>query len=159
MIEATLCFIVDETKRAILLGRKKRGFGQGKLNGLGGKIQPGEGLRDAMVREVFEESGVRLRPDALQDAGTITFWFPFESAFNHHVHVFVVTEWDGEPTESAEMAPAWFALDAIPYGRMWADDAHWMPIVLAGNRIEATFTFAEDNESLTSWEIREVIDR
>ncbi len=38
----TLCLPIDEQKRQVLLGLKKRGFGQGKLVGLGGKVEPGE---------------------------------------------------------------------------------------------------------------------
>lgn len=35
---------------------KKRGFGEGWWNGYGGKVQDGESMTDAMVRELQEES-------------------------------------------------------------------------------------------------------
>ena len=41
------------------------------------------------------------------------------------VHVFYATAWSGEPTESDEMAPAWFDVAALPFDRMWADDRVW----------------------------------
>lgn len=155
MKNATLCFILqDGPPRRILLGVKKRGFGTGKVNGFGGKIRPGESLEEATVREVEEETTLVLSAEALRPAGTVTFLFPYESAFDHHVHVFTTSEYSGEARETGEMAPAWFPIDRIPYDRMWADDPHWLPLVLAGKRIDATFTFAEDNESLTSWTIR-----
>ena len=157
MIEATLCFIVDGTPPdRILLGRKKRGFGQGKLNGLGGKVRPDETPIRTIVREVREEAGVIVSPDGLRSAGTITFHFPFERSFDHHVHLFVASDWEGDPRESAEMAPAWYAIDAIPYDRMWADDRHWLPHVLAGRRICAQFAFAVDNETVADWTIEEL---
>ena len=53
---ANLCFILQDGK--ILLMRKKRGFGAGKINAPGGKIDPGETPLDAAVRETFEELGV-----------------------------------------------------------------------------------------------------
>ena len=156
MIEATLCFILEgRPPRRILLGRKKRGFGKGKLNGLGGKVRPGETPIRTIVREVAEESGVIVSPDTLRSAGSVTFTFPFEPSFDQHVHIFVASSWEGEVQESEEMAPAWFPIGGIPYDRMWDDDRYWLPLVLAGERIRARFTYAEDNETVASWALEE----
>jgi len=157
MIEATLCFIVAGSPPArLLLGRKKRGFGRGKLNGLGGKVRPDETPVRTIVREVYEEASVVVSPDTLRSAGSITFRFPFERSFDQHVHIFVTPHWDGIAKESAEMAPAWFPIDGIPYDRMWDDDRYWLPHVLAGKRIRAEFSFAEDNETVADWTIEEL---
>ena len=53
---ATLLFVVHADR--ILLIEKKRGLGAGKINGPGGRIEPGESPRQAAVREVQEEVGV-----------------------------------------------------------------------------------------------------
>jgi len=154
MIEATLCFILDGTPpQRVLLGRKKRGFGVGKLNGLGGKVHAGETPIRTIVREVQEEAGLVITPETLRAVGTITFSFPFDRSADHYVHLFITSHWEGEPRESAEMAPAWHPLDAIPFDRMWDDDRYWLPRVLAGERIRARFTFAEDNETVAEWSI------
>jgi len=156
MIEATLCFILDGSPLdRILLGRKKRGFGEGKLNGFGGKVLEGETPLRTIRREVEEECGLKISADSLRPMGTIDFFFPFERSFDHHVHVFVATAWDGELRESEEMAPVWYAIRDIPIEEMWADDAYWLPLVLAGRRIEAEFTFGEDNETVVDFSIRE----
>ena len=155
MKHATLCFILDGDPPArILLGRKKRGFGLNKLNGFGGKIQPGETVPEAAVREIEEESGLQVPIESLRAAGTVTFHFPYQREFDHHVHVFLTTAWSGVLRESAEMAPEWHSLAEIPYSRMWQDDAHWLPHVLAGRSIDAEFTFARDNETVDSWTLR-----
>lgn len=156
MTEATLCLIVDRGRQRLLLGEKKRGFGHGKLNGFGGKPEPGESLLGAAVREVEEESGLRLRSDRVREVAEITFLFPFHPAFDHHVHVFLANEWSGEPIETSEMIPVWYSLNNVPYERMWADDRHWIPHILAGEQVEARFTFAQDNETLTSWNVRSI---
>jgi len=157
MIEATLCFIFDgRPPRRILLGRKKRGFGCGKYNGLGGKVRPGETPIRTIVREVAEEAGVTVSLDTLRSVGSVTFVFPFEPTFDHHVHLFVTTDWGGEIRESAEVEPIWFPIDGIPFDRMWDDDRHWLPVVLAGKRIRAEFSFAEDNETVASWSLEEI---
>jgi len=157
MIEATLCFLLDgEPATRVLLGRKKRGFGETKLNGLGGKVLAGETPIRTIVREVREEAGVLVSPDTLRSAGTITFTFPFEPTFDHHVHLFVAAGWEGKVQESAEMEPAWYPIDRIPYHRMWDDDRYWLPLVLSGKRVRGRFTFAADNETVASQEIEEL---
>ena len=55
-METTLNIIVDGDK--ILLARKKRGFGAGKINSPGGKLEVGETKEQAMVRETQEEVGI-----------------------------------------------------------------------------------------------------
>ena len=160
MKEATLCFIVEgEPVKRVLLGMKKRGFGAGKYNGFGGKVNEGESIRDAAVREVKEETSIRIDPDSLRPGGTVTFFFPARPEFDHHVHIFVAPRWGGEPRESEEMAPSWFDVDRIPHEKMWGDDAHWLPLVLSGRRIRARFTFAADNETPIEWEIADADER
>lgn len=43
------------------------------------------------------------------------------------IHVFIATEWTGEPVESDEMKPQWFGIDELPLGRMWEETTGWMP--------------------------------
>ncbi|MBU1050690.1 8-oxo-dGTP diphosphatase [Candidatus Bipolaricaulota bacterium] len=155
MVHATLCFIVrDGAPPHVLLGKKKRGFGMGKLNGIGGKLEPGELPDDGVIREVEEEVGITIHKSGLHPAGRITFRFPFMKTFDHFVHVYCATEWEGEPIETEEMLPSWFSVNEIPFERMWQDDAYWLPIVLGGKHIVAEFTFGEDNETVTDWVIR-----
>ena len=78
----------------------------------------------------------------------LTFLFPAKPDWSQVVHAFLATKWDGNPAESAEMIPAWFAIDDIPFQQMWQDVYHWLPRVLAGERIRASFTFKEDNETV-----------
>jgi 8-oxo-dGTP pyrophosphatase MutT (NUDIX family) len=154
VIRATICFLIDAESRRVLLGLKKRGFGQGKYNGFGGKIADGEDARDAAVREVREECGLEVAPADLVAAGHLTFIFPFCPESNHDVEVFRVATWRGEPRESDEMRPEWFPIGAIPYGRMWEDDGHWLPLVLGGAAVEAEFAFAADNETVSRFSLR-----
>lgn len=44
----TLAFV--EKGDQVLLGMKKRGFGHGRWNGFGGKVEAGENVRDAAAR-------------------------------------------------------------------------------------------------------------
>jgi 8-oxo-dGTP diphosphatase len=67
--------------------------------------------------------------------------------------------WEGIPKESREMVPTWFAVDKIPFERMWQDGAHWLPHILAGERIQARFTFRADNETIAAMEIKPLPQR
>lgn len=122
----------------VLLAMKKRGFGEGRWNGVGGKVEADETVEAAMIREAEEEIGVT--PTVYEKVADIRFdeYFKGEPTLMH-VHVYIATEWKGEPAETEEMAPTWFAISAIPYETMWPDDPYWLPQVLVGKKISADF--------------------
>ncbi len=142
----TLVFLRRENQ--ILLAMKKRGFGSDRYNGVGGKIEAGETVEQAMIRECQEEIGVTptnfwkvAEHDFIQDEG--------DDPWRMYVHVFLCDEWQGEPAETEEMAPEWFDIDEIPYKAMWQDDEFWLPQVLAGKKLYGQFTFDADDQMLT----------
>lgn len=154
MRNATLCFLTrGNPPSEILLGFKKVGFGAGKYNGFGGKIEPGETITHAAIREVEEEIGIELSAKNLRQMARLTFIFPSDPNLDHDVYVFLAAEWEGCPVESAEMNPHWFAVENIPFEQMWQDDILWLLRVLAGERIRGHFTFGEDNETVVAWKI------
>jgi 8-oxo-dGTP diphosphatase len=134
----------------VLLGRKKKGLGLGNIVGLGGKLEPGESAVEAAVREVEEESGLSVTEDALTPMGVLTYLFPHKPAWSQRSNVFVTDRWSGTPRESDELNPEWFTIARLPIDEMWDDARHWLPGVLAGIRVEATFTFGKDLASVVS---------
>ncbi len=146
MQQATLLFLVKDGD--VLLGMKRKGFGRGKWNGFGGKLKYGEYPEEAAVREMWEECMIRVRE--MVKHAELTFLFPLKPEWNQTVHVFVSKKWDGTPTETEEMKPGWFDVKELPFDKMWKDDPHWLPNVLAGERLRATFIFGGDNESIES---------
>jgi 8-oxo-dGTP diphosphatase len=146
MTRTCLCLIrrQKEGGAEVLLGLKKTGFGAGKWVGLGGHIEEGEKPEAAAVREVFEESGLVVPADSLQHMASIEFLFPYRQSWDQTAEVYVTWAFEGEPAESDEVSPQWFAEDELPFGLMWDDAKHWLPAVLAGQRVDVTITFAED---------------
>ena len=151
MKNATLCIVTHENK--ILLGMKKRGFGEGKWNGFGGKVQEEENVEDAAKRELLEEAAITAQK--LDKIGEITFLFPHKEEWNQIVHLFYVPNFEGTPKETEEMKPQWFDIDKIPFEKMWDDDKYWLPKVLSGKKIHATFIFDKDNETIVEMKINE----
>jgi 8-oxo-dGTP pyrophosphatase MutT (NUDIX family) len=146
MDDATLIFPLQGGR--VLLGLKKRGFGNGRWGGFGGKVEAGETVVASAVRELYEEASLQVAESNLRYVGRLTFLFPFKPAWDQVVYVFLVEQWAGDAAESEEMRPAWFAPAEIPYQQMWQDGRYWLPIVLDGRCIQATFTFRADNESV-----------
>ena len=136
---STLVLLVQEGR--LLLGMKKRGFGVGKWNGFGGKVESGETVREGALREMREECGVDIPSSALTEAGVLAFDFPDGSCGPLLVHVFKASGYTGKIEESEEMAPRWFETNSIPFDQMWQDDEHWFPLFLRDTRFTATFQF------------------
>jgi 8-oxo-dGTP diphosphatase len=137
-------------EREVLLGYKKTGLGTGKIVGLGGHVEPGESPAEAAAREAKEESGIQVTFDSLLAMAHLTFLFPAHPAWDMDVEIFTTADWAGQAAETEEIRPQWFPVAALPYDRMWQDASHWLPRVLAGERLTATFTYAEDNESVAT---------
>jgi 8-oxo-dGTP diphosphatase len=135
---ATLLFVVENG--TILLIEKKRGLGAGKVNGPGGRIEAGERAIDAAARELREELCVGAT--GIVEHGELSFHFV--DGYKLHCHVFRADTCNGEPMETDEATPLWTPLEAIPFHRMWADDALWLPMLIAGNAFRGRFIFDGD---------------
>jgi len=154
MKSTTLCFLLKDNE--ILLALKKRGFGINKWNGVGGKIEVGESIEEAAVRELKEEIGVDASLMNLNKAGSIKFYFANRADWNNHMHIFLIRDWQGQPEETEEMKPQWHSLGELPFESMWIDDSHWLPLVLSGKKIEAEFYFDSDGQAIERFEIKEI---
>ncbi|HWP65754.1 MAG TPA: 8-oxo-dGTP diphosphatase [Candidatus Limnocylindria bacterium] len=135
---ATLTFVVAGSR--MLLIRKKRGLGAGKINAPGGRLDPGESWQTAAVREMEEE----LRVTPLDPVQVGENRFQFLDGYSIHVAIFRATVILGEPTETDEATPYWFDLAALPYGEMWEDDRLWVPHVIANRPFSGRFVFDGD---------------
>lgn len=139
-IRRTLLFLRKDDD--ILLAMKKRGFGAGKWNGVGGKIEQGESVEEALVRECIEEIGVT--PKSWQKVGELDFVQDSTTdPWHMYVHVYTSRQWEGIPHETEEMKPEWYSIANIPYGAMWDDDQYWLPLVLEGKYVTGSFVFDE----------------
>ncbi len=135
---ATLVFVIRDGK--ILLIRKKRGLGRGKINGPGGKLDSGENALQCAVRECHEELGITVRN--LECMGEHKF--QFVDGYSIHCWVFRTSDFSGEATETPEAVPLWTDIEEIPYEEMWEDDRIWLPMVIQGQPFSARWVFDDD---------------
>lgn len=136
---ATLTFVIKNQQ--ILLIRKKRGLGAGKINGPGGRLEGGESILACAIRETQEE--LLITPVDPQKYGELLF--QFVDGYSIHVHVFRAFDYQGTPQETEEAAPIWAALNDVPYDDMWEDDEIWLPHLIAGRSFHGRFIFDSDN--------------
>ena len=142
---ATLLFVLRDDR--VLLIRKKRGLGAGKINGPGGRLEPGETAVACAIREVEEELGVT--PTDPRPCGELSF--QFVDGYSIHVVVFRSDDCEGEACETEEAIPIWTGVDAMPYDEMWADDRIWFPLVVRETRFSGRFIF--DGDELVDHEL------
>lgn len=145
-IHATLMFVVNNGR--ILLIEKKRGLGAGKINGPGGKIDPGETPLQCVIRETQEE--LLITPLNPRKIGEL--WFSMSDSPHILCHVFRADDHLGTPTETDEAVPLWTSIESIPYTRMWEDDRHWLPLLLKETHFHGRFIF--EGESMQWMEMK-----
>ena len=136
--KATLIFVLDQGQ--VLLIRKKRGLGAGKINGPGGKSERDETAQACAHRELTEELCILVNDS--DNRGRLRF--QFIDGYSLDVTVFVAHQFTGTPTETDEAIPLWFRLDEIPFDQMWEDDKIWLPKVLQGEDVNGRFIFDGD---------------
>lgn len=154
MKRVTLCLLMKEGK--ILLAMKKRGFGMGRWNGVGGKVNEDENIETAAAREVREEIGIKVKPENLVPSGKLKFYFRNKPEWDQEMHIFLAKDWVGESRESEEMKPQWFDIDKMPYESMWPDDKYWLPLFVKGKNVAGEFHFSDDGNNFENYKINEI---
>lgn len=163
MSKKVLTLLIIQKDGKVLLGMKKHGFGMGKWNGFGGKVEEGESIEAAAKREVSEEAGISV--EHIQQLGVVEFSWQGDTVISVEsfgaesksleVHIFKATDFSGEPKETQEMKPQWFGINEIPYENMWADDKFWFPLVLENKKFNGKFIF-DDHNNVVDHQLQEI---
>ena len=148
ILPTTLLLVIKNNQ--ILLACKKRGFGIGKYNGVGGKLEPGESVEQGMIRETFEEIGIVPTNYTLRGVINFDEYYKGEPVIET-THIYVASDYNYEPQETDEMKPFWFDLDKIPYDNMFPDDKFWLPKIIAGENVIGEFVFDKDFNKLSHY--------
>lgn len=139
----TLIFVKNGEN--VLLGLKKRGFGEGKWNGFGGKVEKNETILNGAIRELKEESNLEVKKIDMKYLGYVQYERNDTKEIDI-VYIFTTSKVSDSFQESEEMKPQWFKFEDIPYDRMWPDSKYWLPIALKDQGLLAKFFYSSDNE-------------
>lgn len=113
------CLIFDEAGRILLLKRHPDDFGGGKWGVPGGKQEPGEDPAATVVREIFEETGIRA--ETIEHLGTHEIRMPHGSV---RMKTFRATVPEGTPVNlnpEEHEAHRWFEVPEL----VTVDDIIW----------------------------------
>ncbi|MCX4742351.1 NUDIX domain-containing protein [Streptomyces antibioticus] len=107
-----------DTNRIVLLQRGRNAkFAQGKWDLPVGKSEPGEPITETAVRELHEETGLTVKPEALEVAHIVHGAWGVEAPNGFLTVVFAAHEWIGEPENREPHKHAqvrWVDADAFP---------------------------------------------
>jgi 8-oxo-dGTP pyrophosphatase MutT (NUDIX family) len=146
-----LCHIIKD--KSLLLQKKSKGlFGEGKWNGVGGKLEQNESPEDCVKREVYEETGLRISD--LKFHGVLNFYFGNRKEIDWIVHVFSTSVFEGKVKSSKEGNLRWFNFEDIPFDEMWADDRYWLPLVLKGKNFKGNFYFDDKGKTILDFDLK-----
>jgi len=125
MIFATLCYVQSgDSTLMIHRVKKDNDMHLGKWNGLGGKLIPGESPEECAIREVYEESGLRVIDLKLK--GILTFP-KFQPGEDWYAFVFVIDQFEGELIDSPEGHLSWIKKENILDLNLWDGDRFFLP--------------------------------
>jgi 8-oxo-dGTP diphosphatase len=147
---ATVCFVRRDGK--LLLQERAAGrIWAGRLNGPGGKIDAGETAEAAVVREVAEETGLRL--DAPVPHGVLDLIFG-ASEDRLRVFIFLCATFSGRARGGHEGRLRWYGERNLPFARLWPDMRYWLPAVLDGGSVTGHCVFDATGDRLLSCSLR-----
>ncbi|MDD7280428.1 MAG: 8-oxo-dGTP diphosphatase [Erysipelotrichaceae bacterium] len=119
----TLCYI-ESGNNILMLNRnkKKNDENQGKWIGVGGKLEPHESPDDCMIREVKEETGLKLIDYQLR--GIITFVLPkWEDEI---CFLYSATQYEGTLKECNEGELQWIKKEDVFNLPLWQGDTYFL---------------------------------
>lgn len=136
---ATLCYLKKNGKTLMLHRVKKANdVHEGKWNGLGGKFEEGESPEDCVIREVREESGLKIKSPSLK--GVLTF--PgFARDEDWYVFVFTASRFTGRLIDSPEGDLEWVPDRNLLKLNLWEGDKVFLPLLKRRGHFSGKFHY------------------
>lgn len=140
---ATLCYVIDKKNQKTLMifrNKKPNDYHEGKWNGLGGKFEQGESPEECAVREIEEESGLKVK--SIQMKGFITFPM-FDGKDDWYVFLFTSEDFEGELIDSPEGHLEWIPTDNLTRINLWDGDKIFIPWLYEEKYFSAKFNYVD----------------
>lgn len=111
----TLVYLRNEDEVLLLKKPPDKWGNPERWLGLGGKVEPGEDLSSAAIREAEEESGLAVSSVTLRGTLTYTVQEPVHENRAGTLYIFVTSEYDGDLLkESPEGVLQWHRISELP---------------------------------------------
>ena len=149
---ATLCYVMDKRNNSTLMiyrNKKKNDYHEGKWNGLGGKFEPGESPEECAIREIKEESGLRVK--SVKMKGFITFPL-FDGKDDWYVFIFTAREFSGKLIDSNEGNLEWIPNEKLTKLNLWDGDKIFFDWLFKEKFFSAKFVY--ENGRMNNYEVR-----
>lgn len=160
MKETTLCYIKrkddsykgeGQSEKVLMLYRnkKKEDMNQGKWIGVGGKLEPGESPEECLLREVFEETGLKIT--SFKACGQVNFIL--DAWEDEITYLFTADEFEGQlvPAEAPQcfLCPegelAWIDREHVMELNLWEGDRLFLEDLLDEKQINLTLHYDGDD--------------
>lgn len=126
MKNTTLCYVEQDGKYLMLLrNKKKQDENAGKWIGVGGKFEEGESPQDCLLREVQEETGLRLTQYRFR--GIVTF--VSDQYETEYMHLFTAYGFEGEIIPCDEGELRWVEKDEVLSLPLWEGDREFLRLL------------------------------
>lgn len=141
MKKGTVCFLTKGDE--VLLVLIKYSPNDRIWTGIGGYVNEGESLEDAIIREAQEESFIEIERDSLRKVAIL-------ADNDLELNVFLADKWSGEikAKEPSLKEFRWFRNDQLPFSEMHTDNDKWLPQILDGKLIKKENGQYKDVEEL-----------
>lgn len=97
----------------VLLGKRKGSHGEGEYSFPGGHLEFGESIKDCAIREVEEESGIKIKNIKFQFFANL-----IKYTGKHYAHIGIIAEWKSGEPEVLEPDKCggwnWYELNNLP---------------------------------------------
>lgn len=122
--------------------KKKNDMHEGKWNGLGGKMEGKETPEECVAREVFEESGLKIKNPKLK--GILYFPNNVDKTADYWiVFVFTANDFEGKLNESEEGLLEWVDSDKILDLKLWEGDRIFIPLLFKDDFFTAKLDYKD----------------
>ncbi|MCF0111951.1 MAG: 8-oxo-dGTP diphosphatase [Erysipelotrichaceae bacterium] len=146
MKTTTLCYIINNEQVLMLYrNKKKQDANEGKMIGVGGKLEENETIEECMLREVEEETGLVCTQYEL--LGDVFFRLPAWE--DELTYIYRCTGYTGKLKPCTEGELRWVNLSDVMDCPLWPGDRLFLPQVLAGEPVHLVLEYDEKDQLIT----------
>ena len=123
---STLCYIKrDDSILMLHRVKKKNDINKGKWIGVGGHFEDGESPEECLIREVLEETGLKLTSNKFRAIIT----FIYDKDITEYMHLYTADEFFGEMIECDEGNLSWVPKSKLLDLELWDGDKIFLKLL------------------------------